>query len=102
MSQQSMPFAEVTESGYSADHLSGLSVEGSWKEVVLNGTCPRCAHTFQFVHPWRGFRSPLRQRPSGLLPVQVVCVCEEEHPGRPADDEGCGAFWIVLLRRDSQ
>jgi hypothetical protein len=93
-----LPFAEVTEPGYAERHTRGLRVAGTRSEAVLTGSCPRCGHVFQFVHPWRSYRSP-RRRPDGLHPVQVVCTCEGEHPGRPADEEGCGAYWLLYLRR---
>jgi hypothetical protein len=102
LSGTALPFEEVTNSTYSTTHLSGLKIEGTWKEAVLSGTCPRCGHGFQFIHPWRTYRSLFQRRPDGLLPVQIACVCDEDHPGRPADDEGCGAYWNVLLRREAQ
>ena len=102
MPQPPKPFEEITHPAYAATHLAGLRIEGTRHEAVLSGTCPRCEHAFQYVHPLTGFRGPWPHRSRGTYSVQVACVCEEEHPGRPDDDEGCGAYWLLLLQRDGR
>ncbi|MCL6671543.1 hypothetical protein [Streptomyces panaciradicis] len=94
------PFEETTRPGYAADHMAGLRIEGGRHEFVLSGVCPRCMHAFQYIHPLTGFRGLWPRQSRGTYSVQVACLCSEEHPGRPEDDEGCGAYWILLLQRD--
>ena len=65
--------------------------------VMLRGACPRCQHQMELLHiekmvdksilPW-GAR---RRANAGV--VRMYCTCTEDHPERPADDEGCGAYW---------
>ncbi|MFF9568693.1 hypothetical protein [Streptomyces sp. NPDC014685] len=100
-----LPYEEVTEPGYPAAYTAGLLVEPTGDGAVLTGTCPRC-HCAT-VYTWT--RSVVRSAPrvvrSGhpgtrLVPVPVLCVCRTEHPGRPGDEEGCGAYWNILLERE--
>ncbi|MFD3311949.1 hypothetical protein [Streptomyces sp. NPDC058656] len=102
MPRRPHPFEEITRPTYAEAHLAGLRIEGSRHEAVLSGVCPRCEHPFQYVHPLAGFRGLRRPRSRDTYSVQVACVCTEEHPGRPADDEGCGAYWILLLQRNGR
>ena len=102
MPQLPHPFEEITDPGYAAAHHAGLRVEGTRHEAVLSGVCPRCEHPFQYVHPLTGFRVPWPSPSRDTFSVQVACVCTGEHPGRPDDDEGCGAYWILELRRDGR
>ena len=101
MPQLPHAFKEITRTSYAADHLTGLRVEGGRHEVVLSGICPRCRHPFQFVHPLSGFRGLRPARPGDTYTVQVACLCAVEHPDCPEDDEGCGAYWVLLLRRSA-
>ncbi|MET9915522.1 hypothetical protein ABZZ04_00310 [Streptomyces sp. NPDC006435] len=97
-----LPYEEVTEPGYPAAYTAGLLIEPTGDGAVLTGTCPRC-HCAT-VYTWT--RSVVRSAPrvvrsgtpgTGLVPVPVLCVCRTEHPGRPGDEEGCGAYWNILL-----
>ncbi|MEV8451277.1 hypothetical protein AB0467_01420 [Streptomyces sp. NPDC052095] len=98
-----LPYQEVTEPGYPASYTTDLAVEPTGDGAVLTGTCPRCRCTT--VYTWT--RSVVRAAPrtgsghagTGLVPVPVLCVCATEHPGRPDDEEGCGAYWNILLER---
>ncbi|MFF1644904.1 hypothetical protein [Streptomyces sp. NPDC058240] len=100
-----LPYDEVTEPGYPASYTAGLRIEATGDGAVLTGTCPRC-HCAT-VYTWT--RSVVRAAPrtgrprrtgTGLVPVPVLCVCTTEHPGRPGDEEGCGAYWNILLERE--
>lgn len=97
-------YEEVTEPGYPATYTQDLLIEPTGDGVVLTGTCPRCR--CMTVYTWTrsvvraASRTGRRRRAgAGLVPVPVLCVCASDHPGRPGDEEGCGAYWNILLER---
>ncbi|MET3987793.1 hypothetical protein [Streptomyces sp. PvR034] len=100
-----LPYLEVTAASYAASYTTGLRVTGTVDGAVLSGACPRCACPFDFSY----IRRVYRHRPAGgryaggqdahALRVPVLCVCETAHAGRPAGEEGCGAYWNILLER---
>ncbi|OXY99243.1 hypothetical protein BEK98_04065 [Streptomyces diastatochromogenes] len=92
------PYVEMTRADYAAHYTTGLRVEAADDGVaVLHGRCPRCGCVFSYTHTDRVFRSPRRTpRPTH---VPVLCECEAEHPGRPPEEKGCGAYWNVLVER---
>jgi hypothetical protein len=79
--------------------------------VTSTGQCPRCRHeTYQAdpLYEIRNFNqenlsvyqdTALSMLRTGLLAEKTEfrqtmrCVCGEEHPGREADERGCGAIW---------
>ncbi|MER8048051.1 hypothetical protein [Streptomyces sp. NPDC094032] len=95
-----LPYLEVTAASYAVAYTAGLRVTGTRDGAVLSGWCPRCACPFDFTYTRRLFRHP---RPGGrsarTVDVPVLCVCEAPHAGRPAEEEGCGAYWNVVLER---
>ncbi|MEU6979395.1 MULTISPECIES: hypothetical protein [unclassified Streptomyces] len=95
-----LPYREVTDPSYADAYTAGLRVSDTRDGAVLSGSCPRCACPFDFSYTRRVFRYP---RPGGrsapAVTVPVLCVCEAPHEGRPADEEGCGAYWNVVLER---
>ncbi|MEU7017612.1 hypothetical protein [Streptomyces sp. NPDC046385] len=97
-----LPYLEVTAASYADAYTAGLQVTDTRDGAVLSGSCPRCACPFDFTYTRRVFRYP---RPGGryapAVTVPVLCVCETPHEGRPADEEGCGAYWNVVLERTS-
>jgi hypothetical protein len=89
-----------------------MSRDGS---VTLVGSCPRCKHVMEYLIASGGVTRSWVRRASGLLsraenpapasPVpaagddveKMICTCEHEHPGRPADYLGCGAWWNLAV-----
>ncbi|MFD9356013.1 hypothetical protein [Streptomyces sp. NPDC060031] len=95
-----LPYLEITAASYAASYTAGLRVTGTGDGAVLSGTCPRCACPFEFTYTRRVYRhGPVGGRSAHTVTVPVLCVCETGHAGRPVDEEGCGAYWNVLLER---
>ena len=49
---------------------------------------------------YRGLGRRRRAARQGEEVVSVACTCKIEHPGRPDDEAGCGAYWNVVLHHD--
>ncbi|MFF0430666.1 hypothetical protein ACFYU9_00355 [Streptomyces sp. NPDC004327] len=95
-----LPYLEVTAAGYAAAYTARLRMTDTADGVVLSGTCPRCACPFDFTYTRRVYRDrPAGGRSAHTVTVPVLCVCETHHEGRPDEEEGCGAYWNVLLER---
>ncbi|MFQ6145151.1 hypothetical protein [Streptomyces sp. SID10815] len=93
-----VPYLETTRREYARRYTAGLTVEAADDGVaVLHGACPRCGCAFGYTHTDRVFRSP-RRRPRPAH-VPVLCECDGEHPGRPPEEKGCGAYWNVVVER---
>ncbi|MEV7418586.1 hypothetical protein [Streptomyces sp. NPDC089919] len=90
-----LPYREVTAAAYAAAYTAGLRLTGTPDGAVLSGACPRCACPFDFTYVRRAYR----HRPGAPVTVPVLCVCDTPHTGRPPGEEGCGAYWNVLLER---
>ncbi|MFH0240950.1 hypothetical protein ACGRHY_00575 [Streptomyces sp. HK10] len=91
-----VPYREETEDRYADDYASGLRVLSADNEsVVLSGRCPRCGCACTYLHVRRVFRRIRREPRERWVPV--MCTCAADHPGRPAGEEGCGAYWNVVL-----
>ena len=92
---------------------SVISKDGS---VTLVGSCPRCMHAMEYLIASGGVTRSWVRRASSLLggagsaaPVsplpaagdddaeKMICTCEHDHPGRPADYLGCGAWWNLAV-----
>ncbi|MGH3947520.1 MAG: hypothetical protein ACRDSE_00110 [Pseudonocardiaceae bacterium] len=104
--EPSMPYEEVTTDAF-AEHAAGFDIEETANHcLVLRGTCPRCGHTMEYriseavIKAWRWPRIG-RTPVAPLTPVEqdhveeMCCTCDQEHPGRPKDYLGCGAYWDV-------
>jgi hypothetical protein len=92
-----LTFEEVTEEGY-AERAMTFDVLPTPDGVVFKGSCPRCGDTMEFAHVERVYRGlGRRRRASGREVVAVACTCTAEHPGRPGDDHGCGAYWNDVI-----
>ena len=97
-------FLEATDSSFAEQALSFevLSVEGA---VFLRGSCPRCGDRMEFAHFARTYRGVGRWHRSARdrsSIVTVVCTCARDHPGRPTSQDGCGAYWNVILDPDER
>lgn len=89
-------YRETTADHYARDFIreaQALCVDD--ETTVLSGSCPRCGCSFTFTYRPRAFRSP--RRGPRVREIPVMCTCTTEHEGRPADEEGCGAYWNVRL-----
>ncbi|MEU6367274.1 hypothetical protein ABZ876_16440 [Streptomyces sp. NPDC046931] len=94
----STPYRETTAGDFAARYTSGLRIVSADADVaVFSGRCPRCGCDFTYTHTGRVFRSP-RRAPSPAQ-VPVICTCTADHPGRPPGEEGCGAYWNIILER---
>lgn len=64
-------------------------------QLVFDGPCPRCPHSFVYVWPLTVVRAagPGMRKTTTVL---VRCECEGTHANRPPEKKrGCGAFWTV-------
>ncbi|MFI2644448.1 hypothetical protein [Streptomyces sp. NPDC018610] len=74
----------------------------------LTGPCPRCGAIIRIPvvsGVYKSFRLPRRRHAppaSQALLEPVICTCDDDHPGRPEGDVGCGAFWIFRLEPAAQ
>lgn len=89
-----------------------MSKDGS---LTLVGSCPRCEHAMEYLiaasgvtRSWIRRASDLLSRaenptPPSAVPAggddveKMICTCEHDHPGRPADYLGCGAWWNLSV-----
>ncbi|MFD6425406.1 hypothetical protein [Streptomyces sp. NPDC060198] len=96
-SVEPLPYREVTEDHYAQDYTGDLRILAVDDEsAVLAGRCPRCGCAFTYLHTRRTFRSA--RLPRGPQ-IPVMCTCTTGHPLRPSGEEGCGAFWNVVVER---
>jgi hypothetical protein len=99
-----LAYEEVTEDSY-AEHATGFDIDTTPDDtIVLHGTCPRCRHVMEYVISdsvtKRAAEAVTTTAPAqdGQPSVEeMCCTCDQEHPGRPADYLGCGAFWDLAL-----
>ncbi|WP_143631415.1 hypothetical protein [Streptomyces thermovulgaris] len=93
-----VPYHETTEERYAGEYTTGLRILSVDDEsVVLSGRCPRCGCACTYLYTHRSFRRPRRGLREQRIPV--ICTCSTDHPGRPDGEEGCGAYWNVLLEQ---
>jgi hypothetical protein len=96
--QPLVPFEEVTETTYADAFAATCTVTELRRGVELAGICPRCGDKMDFPVPTRSFLNTAAAALSAT-PMAVMCTCKIDHPGCPAGDEGCGAYWNVQLSR---
>ncbi|MGW3788501.1 hypothetical protein ACWD5Z_28240 [Micromonospora chokoriensis] len=96
-----MPYLETSEDNFAQAASAFLGETTADGTVVLSGPCPRCGHAMEYlittsvVKGWRARKAPA---PTVAQPVEeMCCTCEQDHPGRPVDYLGCGAFWDLPL-----
>ncbi|MFE6871559.1 hypothetical protein ACFVFS_34040 [Kitasatospora sp. NPDC057692] len=97
----------MTEPAYAEEAARTFTVEEYPEGLLLRGPCPRCGTHIQIELFEAVFsRGPTpggsptgthADGPEAGSVEPVICTCEEPHPGRPADDIGCGAFWVFLI-----
>jgi hypothetical protein len=89
------PFEEITDEVYADAFSTTCEVTETRRGVLLTGICPRCGDRMHFPVPTKVFLNTTAAAPSP--PTKMMCTCRIVHPGCPADDEGCGAYWNVEL-----
>ncbi|MFI0718269.1 hypothetical protein [Streptomyces sp. NPDC021224] len=95
-----LPYTETTDATYPEAAARTFVVESYGAGVdLLRGPCPRC---FAFIDiPY--FRETIKsgtafgEEPDDPRGEPVICTCDEEHEGRPADRKGCGAYWNFVI-----
>ena len=94
------PYKEMTEDDYARMYTARLVVTPVNDEtMVFSGICPRCGCACTFVAARRAYRWRPRGRVRGAVGIPMYCTCTTEHPGRPVNEKGCGAYWNVNLDR---
>ncbi len=80
--------------------------------LVITGRCPRCRHGLDdFVslsEEWvralsAGKLEEQKQKPPRDVIVETVtaCNCDDDHPGRPDGEHGCGALAVLSVKLDA-
>lgn len=80
--------------------------------IRATGECPRCSHdvNYEFIETVVGPTavravpggSPVEPRQPDLdifVDAQVLCWCEQKHPGRPAGSRGCGVGFSIGVKQ---
>lgn len=100
------PFDPVTDPSYAKD--ADFEVTETPRGLRLHGDCPRCGHEMSYDYVddyYKGVFSggrtskPLSSGADGEQPLRMLCTCVHKHANRPADEEGCGAYWSVEIAR---
>jgi hypothetical protein len=87
-----LPYRPTHEASYATVSAETFEIDDHGSGVLtLKGPCPRCAAFLEILVSGSVVRTV------GGDPVVVICDCECEHPGRPADRRGCGAYWKLIL-----
>jgi hypothetical protein len=107
---QLLPYVETTEDVYSEEAAKSFSViELRHGTLLLRGPCPRCHAMIEVPIVSTIFKSPrslldkLRPRSPNAVTTgkghiePMMCVCADEHPGRPEGRAGCGAYWTLTI-----
>lgn len=93
-----LPYRVVTEPEYAANAARTFVVETYPEGRLLRGDCPRCGATIEVPLVDEMFsRRPVPGPSPADQAEPVICTCREPHPGRPADDVGCGAYWVFVI-----
>jgi hypothetical protein len=99
-----LPYLEITQDGYAEQAARTFSIEEAEPgDYVLRGPCPRCGAVVDIpvvAGIFDGSRS-LAHRPQpgdgGKFTEPVICTCEDDHPNRPPERFGCGAYWNFVI-----
>ncbi|MFI7709062.1 hypothetical protein [Nonomuraea sp. NPDC049480] len=94
--EEPMPYEERTEDGYAQHVTKHFTMFRSAGAMVLSGPCPRCCHAMEYlVGPV--IRGPRAQPVTSTSREPMICMCKGDHPNRPKDYHGCGAYWDVNM-----
>jgi hypothetical protein len=107
-----LPYAEITEDAFAEKAAATFAVaELTRGMLILRGPCPRCQTQIDIpvvttlFRSWQGFGGRFRDKGSrnaaadDVEPEPMLCTCDDEHPGRPADRFGCGAYWTLAISK---
>ena len=105
-----LPYEEISKQEY-ADRAARDNFRFEEPEPgcpFLRGSCPRCDDPMIFEIPRSiVYKGPLRMFSIHRSKAEtdgrdclVLCTCTHDHPGRPAEDEGCGAYWTLHLEME--
>jgi len=108
-----LPYQEITQDGYASRAAPTFTIEEPRPGLrVLRGQCPRCeaiieipvmSSVFDGMRSLSDlFRSGTRKAVSSETIEPVLCTCNHDHPGRPGDRHGCGAYWNFVIRAASE
>jgi hypothetical protein len=95
------PFESITKPEYSARFGSkDARVVETRESIVVSGRCPRCGHEISFDFSKRVYKGRLARlgkssKPAEQKSLSMMCTCVLDHRSRPADQEGCGAYWCI-------
>jgi hypothetical protein len=97
-----LPYEEITDGAYAA-FADDCEAVPTARGVRFVGRCRRCDDEMSYDTVDKYFKGGLSwRRPrgtGGAKTVHMLCTCRVEHPGRPEDEEGCGAYWSVEIPR---
>jgi hypothetical protein len=102
-----LPYQEITDDSYASQAAPTFTIEESGPgERVLRGQCPRCQAIIEIPvmsSVFTGmrslsdlFRGGARKGPADSV-EPVLCTCNHNHPGRPEERQGCGAYWNFVI-----
>jgi hypothetical protein len=104
---QALPYAEKTDPEYAKRAAKEMTISTPTPGVdLLSGPCPQCRGEMRVLLPAdvvKGARGIdwFRPRPAPAAteaePVPIICECGLDHPGRPEGEDGCGAYWSLIL-----
>ncbi|KUN79275.1 hypothetical protein [Streptomyces griseoruber] len=97
-----VPYEEGSSQGYSERAADRFElVRHARRYLVASGPCPRCNAHLEIPIVTEAVRALGNGGPaSGGTEVPMYCECEGEHPGRPDGEEGCGAYWLLVVPGD--
>jgi hypothetical protein len=102
-----LPYKEITDETYALQAAKSFAVtEPARGTLILRGPCPRCRAVIEIPVVSSIFRSS--RSISGLLRTRatsaevdhrepMMCTCEGDHPNRPPERKGCGAYWTLSI-----
>jgi hypothetical protein len=102
-------YEEITKNEYAEHAATTFSAEPTGGgAIVVRGSCMRCGHLMEYlighdvvrVARWRP-ASRARPAPPAAEELEhvehMICTCEGDHPGKPEQFTGCGAFWDLAV-----
>jgi hypothetical protein len=117
---EQLAFQARTSPDYTHSSARTFEIIAVGNDIVLRGPCPRCEHLMEMAHylgqyviksiapsieapanpatppPTAMNAEPVVPSPDSST-VYLLCTCAADHPGRPADEIGCGAYWDLVL-----
>ncbi len=93
-----LDYAETTADDYAEKFVQSATPSTTRRGVQLSGRCPRCDDPMDYPIVTEVFQSSTGGgHGAGTDETPLLCTCKVPHPKRPADEEGCGAYWNIRL-----